>query len=108
MCSSDLTRREIFETYLSFWLLYKDFLRIICEGHIDAWLISSYECVMQRQLDILKTTFQDLSESEFKLIKAFLIGGLYQLKANWCAQGFKESPKELAILLDKILIPSTI
>mgnify|MGYP001642596189 len=44
-----------------------------------------------------------MSEREFALIKSFLIGGLYQMKADWYAHGFRESPEEMAALLDGML-----
>lgn len=98
------TRKEIFKTYLSFWVLHKDFLHIISNGHIESWLISAYEDVMQKQLEILKPYFQNLSQNEFKLVKTFLIGGLYQLKTHWCTHHFHESPEYLASLLDNIFV----
>ena len=85
------TRREIFATYLSFWRENADFLRIV------------YGEIMREKLDILRPHFAALSEREFDLMKSFLIGGLYQLKADWYAQGFEEEPDFLAALLDKTL-----
>lgn len=97
------TRREIFATYLSFWRENADFLRIVCEGHVESWLIARYGEIMREKLDILRPHFAALSEREFDLMKSFLIGGLYQLKADWYAQGLEEEPDFLAALLDKTL-----
>lgn len=58
---------------------------------------------MQEQLEVLRPHFAAVSEREFALIKSFLIGGLYQMKADWYAYGFRESPEEMAALLDGML-----
>lgn len=97
------SRREIFVTYLAFWREHADFLRIVCEGHIESWLIAAYGNIMQEQLEVLRPHFAAVSEREFTLIKSFLIGGLYQMKADWYAHGFRESPEEMAALLDGML-----
>ena len=97
------TRREIFATYLSFWRDNADFLRIVCEGHVEAWLIARYGEIMREKLDILRPHFAALSVREFDLVKSFLIGGLYQMKADWYRKGFQETPEALAALLDKML-----
>ena len=98
------TRRAIFATYFSFWQEHADFLRIVCEGHIESWLIAAYGNVMQEQLEILRLHFPPCSDRSFALIKSFLIGGLYQIKADWYAGGFRETPEELAALVDEMLI----
>ena len=97
------TRREIFATYLSFWRDNADFLRIVCEGHVEAWLIARYGEIMREKLDILRPHFAALSAREFDLVKSFLIGGLYQMKADWYRKGFQETPEALAELLDDML-----
>ncbi len=97
------TRREIFATYLSFWRDNADFLCIVCEGHVEAWLIARYGEIMREKLDILRPHFAALSAREFDLVKSFLIGGLYQMKADWYRRGFQETPEALAALLDDML-----
>ena len=97
------TRREIFATYLSFWRDNADFLRIVCEGHVESWLIVRYGEIMREKLDILRPHFAALSVREFELVKSFLIGGLYQMKADWYRRGFQETPEALAALLDDML-----
>lgn len=98
------SRREIFTTYLRFWRSHADFLRIVCQGHIESWLIAAYGKVMQEQLEILRPHFPATTEREFALMKSFLIGGLYQIKADWYAHGFRESPEEMAALIDGMLV----
>lgn len=97
------TRREIFAAYFAFWHKQADFLRIICEGHIESWLIAAYGDIMQEQLEILRPHFAAYTAREFRLVKSFLIGGFYQMKADWYAGEFRETPEKMAALLDGLL-----
>lgn len=97
------TRKEIFYTYFTFWQQHANFLRLLCEGEAEAWLIKEYGKVMQTQLEILRPHFSSLNEREFYLLKSFLIGGFYQLKYDWCAKNFRESPEVLANFVEKLL-----
>lgn len=98
-----LTLASALVEYFRFWEENKNYLRIVYEGHIEAWLLAKYNEAMREQFCVLSSQFTDLDKREYHLIMSFLIGGLYHLKRDWYERGFQETPEELASLLAKTI-----
>ncbi|WP_251423407.1 TetR/AcrR family transcriptional regulator [Veillonella agrestimuris] len=101
--SSIITLQSALVEYFTFWQHNRNYLRIIYEGQIEAWLLVKYNEAMRDQFCMLSHQFIDLDKREFHLMMSFLIGGLYQLKRDWYERGFKEAPEELAALVANMI-----
>lgn len=90
---------NLFRCYFLFWNEHKDILELVRVSNCEHLLIAHYNEVMMDTLDILKDFLTQYNDGEFALIKAFLIGGLYNMKMFWQNQGYQEKPEEVARLV---------
>ncbi|MCR4790692.1 MAG: TetR/AcrR family transcriptional regulator [Treponemataceae bacterium] len=90
---------NIFLCYFSFWLQNTDLLSLVKTAGGEYFLGRYYNRTMHNILNILKEFLPEYSDQDFDLIKAFLLGGLYQIKLRWLENGYKESPAQLARLI---------
>ncbi|MBK1812162.1 TetR/AcrR family transcriptional regulator [Clostridium sp. YIM B02505] len=90
-------------TYFTFWRSYLDLLYLVRSSGCEHLLVEHYNEIMLKTLDILRPSMPQYTDEEFRLIKAFLIGGFYNVKSTWMDNNLSNSPEELAKLICSII-----
>lgn len=93
----------IFQCYFQFWYEHKEILNLVKQSNCEHFLIDHYNSVMMDTLDILREFIPHYAENQFILLKAFLVGGLFNMKMLWQEKGYQESTEELAKLTAELL-----
>ena len=98
---ADYSLYNIANVYFSFWKEKSDLLIKLKKSKCEFLLMSFYNRIMRDSLNILRPAMAEYSDEDFEKLKAFLIGGFYNIKIDWMNRGFNEAPEKLAELIDK-------
>jgi AcrR family transcriptional regulator len=99
----DKSIHQVTLTYFTFWESYSDLLYLVKSSGCEHLLVEHYNEIMLKTLDILRPSMPKYTNEDFSLIKAFLIGGFYNVKSSWMDNNLNTTPEALAKLICSII-----